>query len=663
MARRLRIVLLSAIPVAALLLPLAVYAIARAVTDGEVPRGVSAAEIDLGGLSRDEATATLRSYEATLATTPLEYVVADQNFILEPRAIGFEIDEMSIVDAAFAQREEGFFSGFFDWITTDNDGVILQVEASYDATELDEQLDRWEVEAIAKPAFEGAIEIVDNVATATYPSAGLGIDRTGANEVTLTMIQGTARQPVQLTTRRVNPQLTRDDFDTAVDEINLLIGSPITLSTKDPEFEFTISAAELAASFLVDVTTNSATTIEFGFDEPALAAILEQYRPDLELPSQDAEFELVVVNGAKLVEMRPGRSASVLDLELALAAIDEAARTAKGVADLELAEGESAAFTTAEAEAMLPITKVSSWSTRYTPGQPRVKNIQLFADTVDEALIWPGNSFSLNAYVGQRTVSKGYVLAPMIEAGELIDSVGGGVSQFATTFYNAVFYGCYEDIIHKPHSYYFTRYPEVNEATISFPEPNLTFRNDSDAIIIIDTSYTSSTVTVSFWGNNGGCEVERALGGRFNFTQPQEQFEEDASVDPGKQIIEQGGAIGWSNTVTRTMTWPDGTVIEQEWFWRYRARPRIVRVHPCEIEGADEECPLLVPNVVGLKRAAAADQLRAAGFKVSIGDRIPVEDPKDNNRVLTQSVAGGEYLAEGGVITLQLGEYTEPLEE
>ena len=108
-------------------------------------------------------------------------------------------------------------------------------------------------------------------------------------------------------------------------------------------------------------------------------------------------------------------------------------------------------------------------------------------------------------------------------------NVGGGTSQFATTFYNAVFFGCYEDVEHQPHSLYFSRYPYVREATLGFPSPDVKFRNDSDAPVFIDTSYTGGSITVTFYGNNGGreCTSERS-----------------------------------GNTVTRVMTHPDGTTKE-----------------------------------------------------------------------------------------------------
>jgi vancomycin resistance protein YoaR len=79
------------------------------------------------------------------------------------------------------------------------------------------------------------------------------------------------------------------------------------------------------------------------------------------------------------------------------------------------------------------------------------------------------------------------------------DDVGGGISQIATTVFNAVFFGGYP--IHQPHSYYIRRYPMGREATVSLPAPDLVFTNDTKAGILIYTSYTDTAITVTLYGD------------------------------------------------------------------------------------------------------------------------------------------------------------------
>jgi vancomycin resistance protein YoaR len=137
----------------------------------------------------------------------------------------------------------------------------------------------------------------------------------------------------------------------------------------------------------------------------------------------------------------------------------------------------------------------------------RVTNIQLIADTVDDTVVQPGEIFSVNELVGQRTRTKGYVAAGAIIGGEIVccdhpANIGGGTSQFATTLYNAAFFAGLEDIYHRPHSIWFSRYPMGREATLGYPGLDVKFRNNTGYALIIDTSHTSTSITVKIIGIN-----------------------------------------------------------------------------------------------------------------------------------------------------------------
>jgi len=130
-----------------------------------------------------------------------------------------------------------------------------------------------------------------------------------------------------------------------------------------------------------------------------------------------------------------------------------------------------------------------------------VTNIQLIGDAVNGSVVQPGQIFSVNETVGQRTVEKGYVAAGAIIGGVVYccDSpinIGGGTSQFATTLYNAVFFAGLEDIAHRPHSLYFSRYPMGREATLGYTSPDVAFRNNTSLPVTIVVEYTETSITV-----------------------------------------------------------------------------------------------------------------------------------------------------------------------
>jgi hypothetical protein len=193
---------------------------------------------------------------------------------------------------------------------------------------------------------------------------------------------------------------------------------------------------------------------------------------------------------------------------------------------------------------------IGTFTTYYPAGQSRVTNIHLIADAADGAVVMPGETWSLNEHVGQRTTAKGYVAAGAIINGELYccdhpANIGGGTSQFATTLYNAVFFAGLDDVDHHPHSIYFSRYPLGREATLGWPGPDVKFRNDTLIPVTIDTSHTSTSVTVRIIGANGRREV--------------------TGYTYGSATTSAGGTV----KVKRVIKYLDGTRNTETWTHRY----------------------------------------------------------------------------------------------
>ncbi|MDP8927099.1 MAG: VanW family protein [Actinomycetota bacterium] len=113
------------------------------------------------------------------------------------------------------------------------------------------------------------------------------------------------------------------------------------------------------------------------------------------------------------------------------------------------------------------------------------------ADIVEGAVIEPGEHFSLNGHMGRRTRARGFVAAPVIVEGEFEEEVGGGVSQFATTFFDAAYFSGIQIDEFQQHSYYISRYPMGRESTIYYGLIDVAVTNDSPYGILVHTSYTA----------------------------------------------------------------------------------------------------------------------------------------------------------------------------
>jgi vancomycin resistance protein YoaR len=168
-------------------------------------------------------------------------------------------------------------------------------------------------------------------------------------------------------------------------------------------------------------------------------------------------------------------------------------------------------FTTAEAEALgikepvgttvewKGVQQVKSFTTYHACCEARVTNIHRMADLVRGAIIPPGTTFSINEHVGKRTLEKGFVPAGAIANGEHSEEVGGGVSQFATTLFNAAFFAGLDYGEYQSHSIQFDRYPRGREATMGYEHPDLQIENNTDYGVMIWTSYTGTSLTVTLY--------------------------------------------------------------------------------------------------------------------------------------------------------------------
>ena len=155
---------------------------------------------------------------------------------------------------------------------------------------------------------------------------------------------------------------------------------------------------------------------------------------------------------------------------------------------------------------------LGTFTTYFAAGQPRASNIRRIAQVLDNSSVAPGERLSLNGVAGARTRAKGYVADGAIIDGQLEDVVGGGVSQFATTLFNAAFFAGLPIEQHQPHSFYISRYPAGRESTVNFGSIDVIVRNDTNVPFVVKTRSTPGSVTVAIYGDNGGRVVTSTAG-------------------------------------------------------------------------------------------------------------------------------------------------------
>jgi vancomycin resistance protein YoaR len=175
------------------------------------------------------------------------------------------------------------------------------------------------------------------------------------------------------------------------------------------------------------------------------------------------------------------------------------------------------------------------------------RNIKRAAEQISGKIVAPGETFSLNAVTNPRDAAHGYVEAGIIENGHAARGIGGGVSQVATTLYNAAYFAGMTNVEHREHSFYISRYPAGREATVFDDLIDLKFRNDNPTAVMIQTVWTPSALDVRIYGTKIW-EVTSASGPRTDPTQPK-----TITLAAGDGCTPSRGAPGFTITNTRTL--------------------------------------------------------------------------------------------------------------
>lgn len=225
--------------------------------------------------------------------------------------------------------------------------------------------------------------------------------------------------------------------------------------------------------------------------------------------------------------------------------------------------------------------QLAEFSTSLSPTRNgRRHNIELAMGKLNDVYIKPGAVFSFNQTVGPRSRAAGYQDAPVIERGQLVQGIGGGICQVATTLYNAAMISGLPIAERYLHSNYISSYPAGRDATVADGVLDLKFRNDSGGTLLIKSVVLTNAVVFKVYGPN----TERTT----TFSQPEianiipysTKTETDTGLPPGVKVVEQKGVEGKTVKVTRRVTAGNKKLIEETVVSRYTPRQEVIKVGP-----------------------------------------------------------------------------------
>jgi vancomycin resistance protein YoaR len=529
---------------------------------GEVRRGVRVGGVDLSGLSRAAAGDRLRAAAGPVQASPLTLRAGAATMRLPRSKAGVELDVEASVAAAMAVGRGGLFDlhGLTGWFRR----VELPWRARVVTARLDRQLaalDRKVGSEVREPTLRiggasgaGAVPVE---LVAGRP--GRAVDPAGAQAALLAAAAAPAGATVELPIGERPLSVAPEAARAAADRAATLLQAPVEVTAGDGRAG--LRPADLAPLVRTRVAGDE---LRLRLDPAGLDRLLRRQAGFAYTEPRDARFEptgagVRIVPGVAGLEVVPGKAAAaVLAAGTAAGGTGRSAALPTTVTQPEL--------TTKEAKGLGVKEVMSTFTTTFNAGDvPRVHNISLIAAAVHGSLVRPGQVFSMNAATGQRTAAKGYRTAHVIQNGEIVDGLGGGVCQAGTTMFNAAFFAGLPVIERRNHSLHISHYPMGRDATLDWPSTDLKFRNDSPYGIYITSRATPSTLTFTFWSTSRGYKVTASTSAASNFRAPSTRYKDDPTLPKGKEVVEESGSSGFDVTVSRTVT-KGGSVVRRDSF-------------------------------------------------------------------------------------------------
>lgn len=591
-ARHPKTAVLTAILVVFVLFNCVCYAGDYVMRWGKVMPNVSVGGIDVSGMTRAEAADAIKAvYEPRLTSDDIEIYASEEGMALhytnsassdedtveDERAstevwttsasqLNAAIDYSAIIDEAMAEGRAGIFDRIGLFFSSRDLAVIVSFGED-DLEWLAGQID----ESIGNPYENYGITISSGEASVTEGHDGMMVDRTwfasklsnlllSDDSVTRAFVAEVVYTPMKITAAAAQ---------STCDAINRAIAHGLTFSEEGSEWY--ASPSDLGDMIRTDITQTGDGSYEL---TPAIdSSKVKHYLVTHSLDSMDTDSLTVAFekdDDGIYVNVTSG--GLMPETEDAVAQITNAlfggeAPSSTPTITLKLVDMPSH-ISLDDAISLGIVTKISSYTTEYTArSEARNHNIHLAADLLDESIVSSnGGVWSFNDTAGECNEAAGFLVAGVVVNGVSEEDFGGGICQVATTIFNAVYNAGYPVKERHNHSSYIASYPAGRDAAISYPSPDLRWVNDGTSDVLLDMSYTDTTVTATLYGIDPGYVVSTETGEWQDGAAYGTTYTYDDTVAAGTQYVQTEGKNGSSISVTRTVKDSDGNVLHKDLF-------------------------------------------------------------------------------------------------
>ncbi|MEU6314514.1 VanW family protein, partial [Streptomyces sp. NPDC047014] len=540
------------------------------VAGADIDQGTHVRGVDIGGMSRAQARQAVERELGLAAAAPVAMKIGDHEERADPASLGLSLDTAATVDRAVRKGHDPVtvIGGLF----ASGDREIQPV------IRMDEGTARAAVGRIAEDTGrqprDGVIAFDAGAAKAVAPVTGITLVQDRALTTLRDAYLRPAAGPVVLPVERTEPRVDAEETGRAMRQFaQPAMSGPVSLTVAGRSMSLTPAVIGEHLTMKPDAQGR----LEPALDSKGLLAEPAVARPVQEVtrPPRDAEPTVDaagrVVLAAQSREGRKVTQEALHDAVLPLLTRTGAARSGE-VATVAVPPKLSSE------KANLGIKeKLSSFTVEFPAAPYRSTNIGRAVELINGSVVQPGQEWSFNRTVGERTPENGFVDGIMINDGQYVKSPGGGVSAVATTMYNAAFFAGLKPVEHGAHSFYIERYPEGREATVAWGTLDLRWINDSGHPLYVQARSTDTSLTITLLGTKKYDEIRATKGPRTNITPPAKR----QGTGPTCEV--QTPLEGFDVTVGRVFVNGGKEVKREEYKTHYTPRDEVT----CTSEGTD----------------------------------------------------------------------------
>ena len=518
-------------------------------TTQHIASGTTVSGVDVSGLSPKEARDRVGKGIGDQLAQPVTLTVGQGSSELVPAKSGISVD----TDAS-VKKLTGFTLNpltLAQRLSGQRTDAVIRVDSTALRGALEDRVD-----TMANGAVSATVTLEGTKPVTTPASNGIGLDV----EASLKQLSGSwplGKKTLAMAEGTAIPAITDEEAAKFVDgTLTPLLSSGLTVNTagtgaqsKSPGAAAAFSPQDTAEMLKI---SSESGTLSATFDPTALRDGVVARIGQVETPAQNATWKIdgsaTGAPGAR-PQYVPAAQGKVIDTAALSASLLKAGTTATDVAGRTV----TLPMVVAEPTVKTPQNEwgiseaIGEFATPYNSGDaPRTQNLTRGAELVNGTVVKPGEVFSLEKTLGEVDYEHGFADAGVISNGQHVDSMGGGLSQVATTVFNAGFEAGMDDTEHHAHQYYFDRYPAGREATLWTGKLDVKFTNSTSHAVLVQAWLDGEQIHVRMWSTKY-YDVSITSSDRFNFRPVSTERKSGPGCEPYS-----GGNPGFDITVTRT---------------------------------------------------------------------------------------------------------------